>query len=96
MRQKRAGRIKFLAIDDDAVTVMGHFRLKIGDGLAFQFGKGVTITNALKRPAKKQLLLVFRAVQFDSGDNCQMVLCDLSNGGIGRRNRCDDRGKRGV
>ncbi|EGE61080.1 hypothetical protein RHECNPAF_1260059 [Rhizobium etli CNPAF512] len=96
MGKKRAGRVKFLAVDDHLVAVMNDLGFEIGDGPALQFGEGVAISDPFERPAEEQLLLLCRAVEIDGRDDRQMVLGDLRDGRIGCSDDGDHLGERGI
>ncbi len=93
MRQQRAGRIEFLSIDDHMIAGVGKPCFKIGRALGTEFGKGIAEPRPFQHFRKEQGLLILVGDGTDRRDDAEMVLRDLADRGIGRRDDLDHLGE---
>src|SRR5580692_11630589 len=95
MREQRAGRIKFLAVDHEGIPVAPERRLKGADMFALGLGKSVAEAIALKHAAEPQELLLFAGRHSDCVQRRQMILRQLAKIGVSGGNGRDNLGERG-
>jgi hypothetical protein len=96
MGEQRAARVELAAVDDNLVARIDEFRLEFGGALGAELGKSVAETHALERLREQQFLLRGVGYGANRGDDSQMILRDLPQRGIGRRNNRDHFQKRHV
>lgn len=89
MGEQRAAGIEFLAIDDDMVAGVDELRLEVGRPLGAEFGERVAEPRAGQNFGEEQLLLGLIRDCTDRGDDAEVVLRNLTERGIGRRDDGD-------
>ena len=95
MGVQRAGAVAFAAIDHHLIAFADKARLDVLHGLAAGFGNGIGKTITLERQPQEPGLLFFCALQTNVFEQAVMVLRDLPEGSIGRRNNGNHLGQRG-
>jgi hypothetical protein len=82
MREQRARGVELAAVDDHVVARVGPGGLEVDRAFRAELGEGVAEARVLQRLGEEQPLLRLVGDGADRGDDAEMVLRDLAEGGI--------------
>ncbi len=90
MREQGARRVEFLAAHHDVVAVVHEAGLEIGGALGAPLREGVAEADAAQHLPEQERLLRLVRDGSDRGDDPEMILGDLTDGRVRRRDDGDD------
>jgi hypothetical protein len=88
--EQRAGRVEFLAVEDQPVTLLQKPGLELDRVTGSDFRKGIAETVAVEDPLEVAPLLLLSAGETQSLDHVEVVLWNLAEAAVGGCDGGDD------